>query len=130
MNTVDTFRIFLHVLAASVWVGGQIVLAGLVPTVREIDPEAPRKVARAFNRLAWPAYGVAVVTGVWNLLDIPMEDPPYVELGLKVLVVALSGIGAAVHQVARGNRAMLAIGGAMSSLFGIAAMWIGVDLPI
>ena len=130
MSTVDTFRIFLHVLAASVWVGGQIVLAGLVPTVREIDPEAPRKVARAFNRLAWPAYGVAVVTGVWNLLDIPMEDPPYVELGLKVLVVALSGIGAAVHQVARGNRAMLAIGGAMSSLFGIAAMWIGVDLPI
>ena len=130
MNTVDTFRIFLHVLAASVWVGGQIVLAGLVPTVREIDPEAPRKVARAFNRLAWPAYGVAVVTGVWNLLDMPMEDPPYVELGLKVLVVALSGIGAAVHQVARGNRAMLAIGGAMSSLFGIAAMWIGVDLPI
>jgi putative copper export protein len=130
VNTVDTFRIFLHVLAASVWVGGQIVLAGLVPTVREIDPEAPRKVARAFNRLAWPAYGVAVVTGVWNLLDIPMEDPPYVELGLKVLVVALSGIGAAVHQVARGNRAMLAIGGAMSSLFGIAAMWIGVDLPI
>lgn len=130
MNTVDTFRIFLHVLAASVWVGGQIVLAGLVPTVREIDPEAPRKIARAFNRLAWPAYAVAVVTGVWNLLDIPMEDPPYVELGLKVLVVALSGIGAAVHQVARGNRAMLAIGGAMSSLFGIAAMWIGVDLPI
>jgi putative copper export protein len=130
VSTVDTFRIFLHVLAASVWVGGQIVLAGLVPTVREIDPEAPRKVARAFNRLAWPAYGVAVVTGVWNLLDIPMEDPPYVELGLKVLVVALSGIGAAVHQVARGNRAMLAIGGAMSSLFGIAAMWIGVDLPI
>ncbi len=130
MNTVDTFRIFLHVLAASVWVGGQIVLAGLVPTVREIDPEAPRKVARAFNRLAWPAYGLALVTGVWNLLDIPMEDPPYVELGLKVLVVALSGIGAAVHQVARGNRAMLAIGGAMSSLFGIAAMWIGVDLPI
>jgi hypothetical protein len=130
VNTVDTFRIFLHVLAASVWVGGQIVLAGLVPTVRDIDPEAPRKVARAFNRLAWPAYGVAVVTGVWNLLDIPMEDPPYVELGLKVLVVALSGIGAAVHQVARGNRAMLAIGGAMSSLFGIAAMWIGVDLPI
>jgi putative copper export protein len=130
VNTVDTFRIFLHVLAASVWVGGQIVLAGLVPTVRDIDPEAPRKVARAFNRLAWPAYGVAVVTGVWNLLDIPMEDPPYVELGLKVLVVALSGIGAAVHQVARRNRAMLAIGGAMSSLFGIAAMWIGVDLPI
>ncbi|MGI9577809.1 MAG: hypothetical protein ACR2OH_06400, partial [Microthrixaceae bacterium] len=124
------FRVFLHVLAASVWVGGQIVLAGLVPTVRDIDPDAPRKVARAFNRIAWPAYGVAVVTGIWNLLDIPAEDPPYVELGLKVVVVALSGIGAAVHQVARGNKAMLAIGGAMSAIFAVAAMWIGVALPL
>ena len=32
--TVDTVRLFLHVLAASVWVGGQIVLAGLVLGVR------------------------------------------------------------------------------------------------
>lgn len=130
VTSLDTFRVFVHVLAASVWVGGQIVLAGLVPTVRDIDPEAPKKVARAFNRIAWPAYGIAVVTGIWNMLDIPMEDPPYAELGGKVIVVALSGIGAAVHQVANGHKAMLAVGGAMSSLFAVAAMWIGVALPV
>lgn len=130
VTSLDTFRVFLHVLAATVWVGGQIVLAGLVPTVREIDPDAPRKVARAFNRLAWPAYGIAVVTGIWNMLSIPMQDPPYAELGLKVIVVALSGIGAFVHQVADGNKAMLAVGGAMSSLFAVAAVWIGVAIPL
>ena len=31
-----TFRVFLHVLGASVWVGGQIVLGALVPTLREL----------------------------------------------------------------------------------------------
>ena len=27
----DTVRLFLHVLAATIWVGGQLVLAALVP---------------------------------------------------------------------------------------------------
>ncbi len=52
---MTAFRLFVHVLSASVWVGGQIVLVGLVPTVRELGPDAPRRVARAFNRIAWPA---------------------------------------------------------------------------
>ena len=130
MDFVDTLRLFLHVLAASVWVGGQVVLAGLVPTVRELDPEAPKKVARQFNRLAWPAYGVAVITGMWNIFAVPLDALPHPEIEIKVLVVALSGIGAVIHQMARGNRAMLAVGGAMSSLFGAAALWVGVAMPL
>ena len=50
--------VFLHVLAATVWVGGQITLAGLVPTVRVLGPEATRAVARGVNRLAWPAFAL------------------------------------------------------------------------
>jgi len=30
----ETIRLFLHVLAATVWVGGQITLAALVPALR------------------------------------------------------------------------------------------------
>ncbi len=130
MDLLDTLRIFLHVLSASVWVGGQIALAGLVPTVREIDPDAPRKVARAFNRVAWPAFGLAVITGMWNMFALPLDAIPHPEIEIKVLVVALSGIGALIHQTASGNKARLAIGGAMSSLFGIAAMWVGVAMPV
>ena len=36
--TIDTIRLFLHILAASVWVGGQIVLAGLVPSLKRAFP--------------------------------------------------------------------------------------------
>jgi succinate-acetate transporter protein len=122
---VTAFRLFLHVLSASVWVGGQIVLAGLLPTVRTLGDDAPRRVARAFNRLAWPAFVVAVVTGLWNVVAIPLNDLQHPWIELKVLFVLLTGVGAAVHQVAKGNRAMLAVGGAMSSIFAVAAMYTG-----
>lgn len=122
---MNAARLFLHVFAASIWVGGQLVLAGLVPTVRRYGEDATRQVARAFNRIAWPAFAVAVVTGLWNVFAIPLEDLQHPWIELKVLAVALSGIGAAVHQNARGNKALLAAGGAASAVFGIAAMYLG-----
>ena len=48
---MDAFRLFLHVLAASIWVGGQFVLLGLLPTVRRFGEDAPRLAGIAFNRL-------------------------------------------------------------------------------
>ena len=60
---LDTLRLTLHVLAASVWVGGQIVMMGLVGPARSYGPEVPAGLARAFARLAWPAYAVLVITG-------------------------------------------------------------------
>lgn len=122
---MDTFRLFLHVLAASVWVGGQIVLAGIVPTIRKIDPDAPRQVAQAFNRVAWPAYGVALVTGIWNMLVA--EDLDQALFGIKFLLVLVSGAGAALH-IWGGSKAALAVGGALSSVGAIASMYIGLML--
>ena len=53
--TWATIRVFLHVLAATIWVGGQLTLAGLVPGLRALGDDAPRRVARRFNAIAWPA---------------------------------------------------------------------------
>jgi putative copper export protein len=128
--SLATVRLFLHVLAACVWVGGQIVLAGLVPSLRAAGPDAPRAAARRFNRLAWPAFAVLVVTGVWNLLDVDVADRSsayHVTLGVKLLVVALSGVSAALHAGAR-SRIALAAWGAVSGLSALGALWLGVQL--
>jgi putative copper export protein len=125
--TLITVRLFLHVLAASVWVGGQIVLVGVVPSIRVSHPEATRLVAKAYARVAWPAFGLVVVTGLWNLSEIPVtdSDTPYqVTLFLKITLAIVSGAAAAVHQVGR-SKVALAVGGAVGFLAALAAMYLG-----
>lgn len=125
----DTFRVFLHVTAATVWVGGQLTLAGLVPGLRGISADAPRAVARRFNRIAWPAYGVLVVTGIWNIVDVaPTWDTEYGRtVMVKILVVVASGVAAFLHSIAR-SKAGLAAFGALSGLTALGALFIGVML--
>ena len=124
--SVDTLRLFLHVLAASVWVGGQIVLVGLVPQIRTAYPEATKLVARAYGRVAWPAFVVAVVTGIWNIVAIDASGwiEYQVTLGVKIVLVAASGIAAAAHQFGR-SKVALAVGGAIRFLTALAAMYVG-----
>ncbi len=128
--SLATVRLFLHVLAATVWVGGQIVLAGLVPSLRAAGPDVARAAARRFNRLAWPAFAVLVATGIWNLLDIDVADRStayHATLGVKLLVVTVSGVAAALHAGAR-TRVALATWGAVSGLSALGALWLGVLL--
>ena len=44
--TLDTVRVSLHILAVTVWIGGQILVAALVPVLREVGHDAPKKVAQ------------------------------------------------------------------------------------
>jgi putative copper export protein len=126
---LDTVRLFIHVVAAAVWVGGQITLAGLVPSLRRLGPDAPRTVARAFNRVAWPAFAVLVATGIWNVLAAaPSGNTAYdATLALKIAVVAVSGGAAALHTAARSRRA-LAVWGALGGLAAVGALFLGVLL--
>ncbi|MGN6475108.1 MAG: hypothetical protein ACTHK4_15855, partial [Mycobacteriales bacterium] len=65
--TLADLRLYLHVLAATVWVGGQITRAGLVPALRRAGTDIPKAAAKAFGRVAWPAFAVLIATGVWNI---------------------------------------------------------------
>jgi len=124
-----TIRLFLHVLGATVWVGGQLTLAGLVPGLRRVSPEAPRAVARRFNVIAWAAFALLVATGVWNILAIrPDWSSSYgTTLIVKLVVVAASGVAAALHARAR-SAAPLAVFGALSGLAALGALFLGVLL--
>jgi putative copper export protein len=127
---LDTLRLTLHVLAATVWVGGQIVMAGLVEPSRRLGAEAPKELARAFARLAWPAYAVLVLTGFWNLSTFTWSDQTTAwktVLVVKIVVVALAGLGAALHQRAT-SKAQLALWGSVAGTASIAALVMGILL--
>ena len=128
-NFSDSLRIFLHVLGASVWVGGQIVLALLVPVLRKRDPELPRAVARAFNKIGWPAYALLVITGMWNMANPPerVTSAYQMAVGIKMMLVVISGLSAYIHTRAK-NPAAMAMWGAISGLSALATMYVGVTL--
>ena len=125
-----TIRLFLHVLAATVWVGGQLTLAGLVPGLRALGPDAPKTVARQFNRIAWPAFAVLFVTGLWNLSETHVGNQSsawIATLFAKLVVVALSGISADLH-IRAATKQALAVWGALSGLSALLALFYGVQL--
>ncbi len=125
----DTVRLFLHVLAATVWVGGQLTLAALVPVLRRLGAELPRAAARRFNQVAWPAFGVLIATGIWNMIAVSSQDHGSyrVTLIVKLVVVAISGVTAALHARSR-SPAGLAVFGALTGVSALAALFLGVLL--
>ena len=151
--TATTIRLFLHVLAATVWVGGQITLGAIIPALRpaagDPDPEAARgrirAVAQRFQVAAWSAFAVLLVTGVWNLGALHVGDQSgawLATLFAKLGCVAISGLAAAVHILVAAprvraatdeasRRGAAAFSGAcegVSVLFAVAALFLGVLL--
>jgi putative copper export protein len=127
--TASTVRVFIHILAATVWVGGQLTLAGLVPGLRDLDARAPKVVAQRFNTIAWPAFGVLVATGIWNVtaVDVVWSSSYGTTLIVKLVVVGASGATAFLHARARSTRA-LATFGALSGVTALGALFLGAML--
>ena len=128
--TWETLRLFLHILAATIWVGGQLTLAALVPTLRAMGAQAPNAAARRFNQVAWPAFGVLVLTGIWNIVaeSDKQSDPGYqTTLGIKMALVLLSGVSAFLHTRAK-SKSGLAVWGALAALSALGATLFGVVL--
>jgi putative copper export protein len=129
-GALDALRLSLHVLAATVWVGGQITVAGLLPTVRGLGEHATKAIAQAFGRIQWPAYVVLLITGVWNVLAVHVRHasgPWKAVLVAKIVVVLAAGLAAYLHQHSK-TKAGLAIGGAVTSLTSLGALVLGVVL--
>jgi putative copper export protein len=125
---LETLRLFLHVLGATVWVGGQITLAALVPALRAAGTAVPKAAANAFNRVAWPAFGLLVLTGVWNVVAEGDQGSSYQHtLMLKYALVLASGVTAFVHARATSRTAMAAFG-ALTGLTALATLFVGIML--
>ncbi|MDE0195773.1 MAG: hypothetical protein OXP08_09520 [bacterium] len=135
---LDALRSFLHLVSVTVWVGGQIVVAGLVPLLRKIDRSAgpvpegemsiTQKAAHRFGKISWPFFALAIVTGLWSLGEVVADDEWTASTGLwktlffvKIALVAASGVGAWLHGRAQRapERALFA---SVASLTALAAL--------
>jgi putative copper resistance protein D len=112
---VITFLRVVHLLSATVWVGGSVVLVFVgVPAIRATEGEARAAAMRALGRrwrpLGWSAMGIAILSGLWltsrhgafhtAALDSGFDRWLMVKSGLVVLLVA----GSIVHDFALGPR--------------------------
>ena len=128
-SATDGVRLSLHVLAATIWVGGQFTVAGLVPTARQLGADVPKRIANAFARIMWPAYAVLLVTGFWNVAAVQKGQPSSWKavLGIKIAVVLFSGLSAWLHSRSTSRRG-LAMWGSATALSATAALVLGVFL--
>lgn len=91
----DTVR-WLHLLAATVWIGGLITVGALVPALRKAGAERHhlQAMARQFGRISWVAMVVSIVTGAVQLTRIDVAGGIDSTFG-RTLFVKLLLVGAA-----------------------------------
>lgn len=96
--TVYGAILLLHILGATIWAGGHLVLAvTILPRVlREREPARLLKFESAYERIGMPALVVQVATGLWlahRMVPEPgrwlaFDDPVASLVGVKLLLLA------------------------------------------
>jgi len=105
----------VHLLSATVWVGGTIVLVFVgVPAIRKLEGEARATAMKALGRrwrpLGWSAMGIAILSGLWlthlhgGLNSAALSTDFDRTLILKSVLVVLLCIGALIHDYVLGPR--------------------------
>jgi putative copper export protein len=109
-----TLRI-LHVLSASVWVGGTVALVFVgVPAIRQLHGEARavamRTLGRRWRPIGWSAMAVAVLSGLWlterhgGFHEAALDTDFDRTLIAKSALVALLVVGGVLHDFVLGPR--------------------------
>jgi len=124
-----TFLLYIHLIAATVWVGGLIVMAGLVPTIRANtdDRAVIQAVARRFGLISWTALAVLVLTGT-SMVVIGFNLS--MALTTKIGLVLISASLAAWHTVSASNQPPRTRGviQAVILVLGLVIVWIAINL--
>ena len=105
----------VHLLSATVWVGGTIALVFVgVPAIRKLEGEARATAMKALGRrwrpLGWSAMGVAILSGLWlteihgGFNSAALSTDFDRTLILKSVLVVFLCIGALIHDYVLGPR--------------------------
>ena len=128
----------VHLLSATVWVGGTVALVFVgVPAIRGLEGEARATAMRALGRrwrpLGWGAMGVAIGSGLWlTELHGAFHAGAFSTdfdrtLIVKSVLVALLCVGALIHDYVLGPRLQreLREGEARAPLTRRRLVWVG-----
>jgi len=102
-----TLILWLHVVAACIWIGGQVTVAAIIPLLRD-QRDLARRVGRRYQAVAWPAFAVLIVTGVVNVGNAGLHWSQLLDssagrtLVVKLVLVALSGLHSFLQAPRRG----------------------------
>lgn len=134
----------LHLLGATVWVGGHLVLSlSVLPrALRARDPAIIRDFESGFERLGIPALLVQIVTGLWlayhwapHVAGWFSPSTPQERLVLVKLVLLAATLALAVHarlrvvpQLDAATLRFLAYHIAAVTLLGVALLLVGVSI--
>ncbi len=98
--------LYIHLLAATIWVGGHLILAiSLLPeALAKREPQMIESYERVYERIGMPALIVQVITGLWLayvlLPDIKAwlnwDNPVALTISLK-LACLIATFGLALH---------------------------------
>lgn len=96
--TLDQVIRWFHLLAATVWIGGMITMAALVPVLRRggASRDLIQTGARRFGQATWIALSVSVLTGILQVFRLDHQLTG--ALALKLVLVSISITLAFVHQ--------------------------------
>jgi uncharacterized membrane protein len=110
MALVDGLVTWVHLICASIWVGGSIFIAAVaVPVLRSQFPSLDErvgmmvKIGRQFNKVTVPAFAVLVASGIYNARAFAANPGALLESGYGALltikiILVIATIGAyAVH---------------------------------
>jgi putative copper export protein len=115
LRVMITVLRIVHLLSASVWVGGTVALVFVgVPAVRLLEGEARATAMRGLGRrwrpLGWSAMGIAILSGLWltdlhgGLNSAALSTDFDRTLIVKSVLVVLLCAGALVHDYVLGPR--------------------------
>lgn len=119
---------YLHLVGATVWVGGLIVVATLVPAVRKAtdDREVIRAIARRFGVVSWIALGSQVLTGAWMAAERVWDNV----LITKVSLVFVSAMLAGWHTMAARNQSPALRGATQGVILILALVILGLAINV
>jgi copper resistance protein D len=110
MNIIDGFIIWIHLLSASIWVGGSIFIGIiLAPMLKQIGNSVEEriiimiKIGRRFNNIAFPSFIILMLTGLYNSRFFFEHPQTFIEtdygilLFIKIVLVVITFASYIVH---------------------------------